>query len=97
MRRLENLRAEIGRPLPVSSGYRCPVHDAAVGGAGTHPSGHAVDLLVSGPAAFRLVALAVRHGMTGIGVMQRGPEGARFVHLDDLGEGAHPRPRIWSY
>lgn len=97
MRRLEDLRADHGRAMPVTSGYRCPAHDAAIGGRGAHPTGHAVDVRVSGEDAFRLVTLAARHGMTGIGVQQRGDVQTRFVHLDDLGPDRFPRPRVWSY
>lgn len=36
--------------LTVTSGYRCPAHDRAVGGKGNHPTGLAADLLVpTGP------------------------------------------------
>jgi len=97
MARLENLRADFGRAMPVNSGYRCPLHDAEIGGRGAHPTGHAVDVRVAGEDAFRLVALAARHGMTGIGLNQRGDLEHRFVHLDDLGGSNFPRPRIWTY
>jgi zinc D-Ala-D-Ala carboxypeptidase len=98
MRRLELLRGEFGRPMPVSSGYRCPAHDGAIGGAGVHPTGHAVDVRLHGESAYRLVALAIRRGFTGIGLNQRGPVAGRFVHLDDCPRGGDkPRPRIWTY
>jgi zinc D-Ala-D-Ala carboxypeptidase len=97
MRRLVHLRNDFARAMPLSSGYRCPAHDAAIGGKGTHPTGHAVDVRIWGPDAYRLVAAAIRHGMTGIGLKQHGDLGARFVHLDDLAGGRHPRPRIWTY
>ena len=97
MERLEHLRADFGRAMRISSGYRCAVHDAEIGGRGTHPTGHAVDVAVAGEDAFRLVTLAARHGMTGIGIHQRGETGGRFVHLDDLPPRRHPRPRVWSY
>jgi len=97
MERLEHLRADFGRAMPVTSGYRCPLHDAEIGGRGAHPTGHAVDVRVWGEDAFRLVALAARHGITGIGLNQRGDVGARFIHLDDLGGANFPRPRVWTY
>lgn len=97
MARLEALRAELGRPLPVTSGYRCPEHDRAIGGAGVHPQGHAADLAVAGADAVRLVRAALELGFTGIGLHQKGPLAARFVHLDDLSGGPHPRPRLWTY
>ena len=33
----------------------------------------------------RLVEVAKKFGMTGIGVKQNGPAGKRFIHLDNLG------------
>lgn len=44
--RLEILRAQIGKPLVIVSGYRCPVHNRAVGGApaSKHLLGQAADL-----------------------------------------------------
>lgn len=97
MERLENLRADFGRAMPVTSGYRCPLHDAEIGGRGAHPTGHAVDVHVTGADAYRLVALAARHGMTGIGINQRGEMAQRLVHLDDLAGAHFPRPRVWTY
>ena len=35
--------------------------------------------------ALRLVEVAKKYGMTGIGVKQNGPAGKRFIHLDNLG------------
>ncbi len=98
MEALEALRAAVGRPLPVTSGYRSPAHNAAVsetGLAGPHTTGLAVDLGVSGDLAFAVVKAALILGFTGIGVSQRGPFEKRFVHLDRLTAG--PRPAIWSY
>lgn len=98
MDRLEDLRVAYGRPMSLSSAYRCAAHNAAVSSTGTdgpHTTGRAVDVLVSGPEAFKLIQLAVSRGFTGIGVKQKGD--GRFIHLDDLPDGSHPRPRIWSY
>ena len=35
--------------------------------------------------SLRLVEVAKKNGMTGIGVKQNGPPGKRFFHLDNLG------------
>lgn len=97
MRKLVAIRRELDFPLPVTSAYRCPDYNdqvSSTGETGPHTTGHAVDIAVSGHKASKLVAAAVRHGMTGIGVNQKG-EG-RFIHLDDLGNG-YPRPTMWSY
>lgn len=51
MRRLQVLRNKAGVPLSVSSGYRCPEHNRAVGGAedSQHVKGTAADLKSSLP------------------------------------------------
>ena len=95
--RLEELRIQFGHPMVLSSAYRCPEHNAKVsstGGTGPHTKG-AVDVLCYGPRAHELVSDALMLGWTGIGVSQRGPRNARFVHLDDTG--GPMRPCIWSY
>ena len=64
--------------------------------------GQAVDVQISGADALRLVEVAKKFGMTGIGVKQNGPAGKRFIHLDNLGISytkltGGPRPWLWSY
>ncbi len=46
VRRLQTARDKIGRPLVVTSGYRCPAHNKAVGGAANsqHLYGKAADV-----------------------------------------------------
>lgn len=93
--RLDELRRRHGRPMVISSGYRCAEHNQRVsttGPNGPHTTGRAVDVRVDRGDAYRLLALAITLGFTGIGVHQRG-EG-RFLHLDDLEQG---RPTVWSY
>jgi uncharacterized protein YcbK (DUF882 family) len=72
---LESLRAAVGRPMRIVSGYRCPVHNAAVGGApnSQHMYAAAADL----PHGLVPVALAQSHGFSGIGV-----SGQWAVHVD---------------
>ena len=98
--RLQTLRDLYGKPMHVSSGDRCPEHNAVVsttGPNGPHTKA-AVDVLVSGPEAYALLVLALREGFTGIGVHQKGPHGQRFIHLDALDdEAGQPRPTLWSY
>lgn len=97
--RLDELRHEVGFPLPVTSGYRCPTHNAAVsttGLSGPHTTGRATDLGVRGELALRVVQTALTRGFTGIGLNQKGE--ARFVHLDDLPNApGQPRPHCWTY
>lgn len=95
---LEDIREAMGIPLFVTSGYRCPEHNIMVsntGRDGPHTTGKAVDIMISGESAFKLVNTALYHGITGIGVKQKGRYGGRFIHLDMV-RGVM-RPRIWSY
>lgn len=97
---LWRVRLEYGRPMVVTSGYRCPVHNAAVSSTGTsgpHTTGAAADIGVSGADAFDLVAFALRFGVRGLGIHQAGAHARRFVHVDTLDGQRHPRPRVWSY
>lgn len=101
MPRLVQLRRLSGIELQVTSGYRCPQHNARVSGtgdSGPHTTGRAVDVRVRGKEALRIIDLAISLGFTGIGVMQRGPHDARYLHLDDLPAApGQPRPWLWSY
>ena len=92
---LQGVRDAYKRPMVVNSGFRCPEHDTAIGGAGVHPTGHAGDISVSGENAHSLLTVALVLGMRGIGLKQHSAMAGRFMHLDDLG--GPTRPRIWSY
>jgi len=95
MAKLQTLRNLYGKPMRVTSGYRCPQHpiEARKAAPGAHASGCAVDIGIEGADAHRLLTLAVGVGFNGIGVQQKGS--GRFLHLDTL-EGP-TRPTLWSY
>lgn len=99
VQRIERLRVELGFPMPVSSGARCPKYNALVsssGEEGPHTTGNASDFLISRAPANKLLKLALINGFTGIGIKQHGS--SRFIHLDTLDNGPGcPRPTIWSY
>lgn len=100
MDRLSTLRALVNKPLIVSSGYRSPEHNAAVGGAvsSAHLTGRAVDLKCHGKVAYLVLKHAMTCGFTGVGVSQKGPHRSRFIHLDDLPATENVfRPTVWSY
>ena len=100
MLKLEELRKKYNTPMIITSGYRHPAHNVAIGGSrySAHIKGRAVDVQVVGKDALRLVRLALECGMTGIGVAQRGPHEKRFIHIDDLENSQEsPRPWIRSY
>jgi zinc D-Ala-D-Ala carboxypeptidase len=95
MAKLQALRTQYGKPMRVTSGYRCPQHpiEARKAAPGAHASGCAADIGIEGRDAHRLLSLAMSIGFNGIGVQQKGS--GRFLHLDTL-EGP-TRPTIWSY
>lgn len=101
MWRLQDLRETYGRPMRVTSAFRCPDHPAEAhrrdtGRLGPHTTGRAIDIAVQGGEAYALLRIAIRMGFTGIGVQQSGDK--RFLHLDDLtNDDGFPRPWIWSY
>lgn len=101
LERLETLREVFGKPMRVSSAYRCPAHNIKVsktGPTGPHTTGRAIDIIVMGREVYSLLKKANVEGFVGIGIKQKGPNETRFVHLDDLSDQkGRPRPWIWSY
>lgn len=97
--RLDRLRELYGKPIALSSAYRCAKRNTEVsstGQNGPHTTGQAVDILVRGAEGLVLMGLAQRLGFTGFGVKQHGA--SRYLHLDDLPEAeGRPRPWLWSY
>jgi zinc D-Ala-D-Ala carboxypeptidase len=99
MYKLNILRANFGKPIYLSSAYRCPDYNEKVsstGRNGPHTTGKAADLLVSGKDAHTILMLAANLHFSGIGISQKGEHGKRFIHLDNIGNGP-VRPWVWSY
>ena len=93
---LEAIREDCGFPMPITSGYRCdhhPIEEHKATNHGAHTQGRAVDVSVSREQAYLVIAAALKHGITGIGVEQKGEH--HFLHLD-MALGL-PRPTVWSY
>lgn len=68
---LQQVRDGFGFPMKVTSGYRCPKHNKAVGGSDNsdHMQGKAVDILcVEGGRRREIVYLALTVGIRSIGV-----------------------------
>ena len=97
--KIDELRHQFGKPLIITSGYRCPLHNrnvSSTGESGPHTTGLAADVGVSGRDAVAVLKLALGLGFTGIGVQQKG--GGRFLHLDLIPDSfAARRPWLWSY
>lgn len=83
---LEVLRAHVGGPVRIVSGYRCPPHNAQVGGAenSQHMYGAAADL----PEGLADLSQARAAGFTGVGT-----KGSWVVHVD-VRDGAFTH---WTY
>ena len=99
MDKMEKIRTDPSwsKPIRVSSAFRCETYNSEVsstGKDGPHTTARAIDCLVRGFDAVILIMIAVKHGMTGVGVSQKGKHSSRFIHLDDLEEN---RPACWSY
>jgi uncharacterized protein YcbK (DUF882 family) len=102
VRELDILREAFGRPLIVSSGFRCPAHNIKVAGTGAkgpHTTGLAVDIRISGRDLFELLGLIHDHRFTGIGLKQHGLWTGRYIHLDIIKVNSkdYPRPSVWTY
>lgn len=80
--KLQKLRELLGKPIVITSSYRCPTYNKAVGGVTTslHLSGLAADIKVSGVHPLAVAKEAEKLGFTGIGVYTNNNQ--YFTHLD---------------
>ena len=100
MNMLIAIREEFDRPMIITSAFRCAAYNNKIGGAkdSPHLHGKAVDVAVNYEDAYDLLSIALQHGMTGIGVKQKGLASGRFIHLDSMvAANGRPRPTVWSY
>ncbi len=97
MDKLQQLRVRFGKPMVLSSAYRCPAHpvEARKAQPGEHCTGKAVDVAITGADAVTLLQLALELGFARIGVQQKGS--GRFIHLGTSAGGRFPSPALWSY
>ena len=67
--KLQKLRDHFGRPVIITSGYRTPEHNRAVGGApdSQHLYGRAADIVVRGVPHDEVYRQAIRLGFRGVG------------------------------
>lgn len=79
--RLDYIRAHLGVPVIITSAYRCPKHNKAVGGVDDsyHTQGMAYDITVKDFKTFKekIIEYAGYAGFTGIGINYD-----NFVHVD---------------
>ena len=94
MAKLQALRAEYGKPMTITSGYRHPTHpiEARKGRSdGEHTRGMCCDIACStGVDRYDIVKLALKYGFHRIGIAKN------FVHLGLGGKGLPPNVR-WEY
>lgn len=84
---LDAIRESVGGPVSISCAYRCPSHNAEVGGVpnSQHVEGCAADVLVpDGMSVNELAEIAEACGADGIGKYYD----SLFVHVDTRGEAA---------
>lgn len=80
---LQSIRDYFGKPVNISSAYRCAVHNKNVGGATSsrHKSGEAADIYINGVAPAEIAKYAESIGILGIGLYETDKDG-HFVHID---------------
>lgn len=80
---LQNIRSHFGKPVHISSAYRCPAWNKAVGGVerSYHCYGQAADIKVEGVAPAQVAKYAESIGVKGIGLYETDADG-HFVHVD---------------
>ena len=90
---LDAARGFAGVPFIINSGYRCPVHNQAVGSsADNHPAGEAADIrCTDGPARMKIVEGLIRAGFRRIG-FHRG-----FIHADRMDQSYGMVQSFWPY
>ncbi len=96
---VQAVRTQLGKPLIISSGFRCAQHNnkiSSTGFSGPHTTGKAIDILCAKETAAMVIKCGLLLGATGLGVSQKGNHAARFVHLDTINRTPH-RLYVWSY
>ncbi len=80
---LQKIREHFGKPITITSGYRCPTHNRRIGGAtgSRHSKGDAADIVVSGVSSREVAKYAESVGIKGIGLYETASDG-HFTHID---------------
>lgn len=94
MEKLQKVRVEFGKPMKITSGFRSvkhPVEAKKTHSNGEHTQGMCADVFCdNGADRFRLIQIALKHGITRIGIADS------FLHLGIGGKGL-PNNVIWHY
>jgi uncharacterized protein YcbK (DUF882 family) len=94
MEKLQAIRKDFGRGITVTSGFRSvkhPIEARKTHSNGEHTQGFCADIMcITGADRFTLINLALKHGITRIGVAKT------FLHLGIGGKGL-PNNVIWEY
>lgn len=99
MSMLQLLRNHYGKPMFISSGYRCPSHpiEAMKDKPGEHSEGLAADIICYTENAISLLQHALNLGVTRIGIQQKGRASSRYIHLGLGDKFSHYPSSIWTY
>ena len=95
---LDPLREKYGKPIVVNSGYRCPRHNLAVGGAtqSQHMKGEAADITAGSPEENkRLAEILEQNGKYDQMIKYLNPDGGiRFIHVSWKRNGQNRKQRL---
>lgn len=80
---VQQIRDHFGKPVTITSSYRCEVHNRRVGGAtkSYHMRGQAADIVVQGVSSREVAKYAESIGILGIGLYETSKDGY-FTHID---------------
>lgn len=80
---LQRIRDHFGKPVTITSAYRCEVHNKKVSGAtrSYHVQGKAADIVVQGISSREVAKYAESIGILGIGLYETSADGY-FTHID---------------
>lgn len=80
---VQRIRDHFGKPVTITSPYRCEVHNRRVGGAtkSYHMQGKAADIVVQGVSSREVAKYAESIGILGIGLYETSADGY-FTHID---------------
>lgn len=94
---LEPVRVQLGKPIKVNSGFRCKVHNTAVGGVANsqHIRGEAADLCCEDNE--RLAEIIEKNGKYDQMIKYLQPDGSiRFIHVSWKRNGGNRKQRLVS-